>query len=344
MPRRSNLGELSGDEQTLPAGVAPPEAFAPRETDSAGEEEERSEAETDRPPPLSDEEIAARRPTDAPPSLRASGKVPSFPPPSSRAASKSFPPSSVGASEPPPPVSRRAALSGTEEKARHAADPVFEKLALAILDGSLAPGSSLPSERELSERFGVSRLIVRQAVHRLADVGLVRVRQGGPSLVVHPNEAKDLRVIDLMYRMGTRGARELRELIERQFLHGYALLFLASKRGSKERIFEVAKMAEDYADRGAPEPEIQSFEKRFFSALAEATDNRFYLLETRWWFSMMEGRSESARRPALFTAEQRSNFYREIARRLLEDKDAARFYLETLSPIFDMIGSLTLGA
>jgi GntR family transcriptional regulator, transcriptional repressor for pyruvate dehydrogenase complex len=67
-------------------------------------------------------------------------------------------------------------------RSKHAADPVFDQLAAAIIDGSIPPGSALPSERELGERFAVSRLIVRQAVHKLADIGLVRVRQGGATM------------------------------------------------------------------------------------------------------------------------------------------------------------------
>lgn len=282
---------------------------------------------------------------------RVDARLPADPPSEpSEALESSEGASSVPPSERPtdrPPASTQGVassrpLASTDARQRHAADPIFEKLAVAILDGSLAPGSSLPPERELAERFGVSRLIVRQALHRLADVGLVRVRQGGPSVVVHPNEAKDLRVIDLVYRLGQGGAREIRELIERQFLHGYALLFLASKRASKDRLHALAAMAEDYAARGAPVAEMGAFEKRFFHALAESTDNRFYVLETGWWFSMIEGRGGSER-PPVFTDEQRAGFYREIARRLLEDKDAARFYLDTLSPILDMIGSFTLG-
>lgn len=226
-----------------------------------------------------------------------------------------------------------------DEPPRHAADPIFEQLATAILDGSLPPGSSLPPERELSERFGVSRLIVRQAVHRLADMGLVRARQGAPTQVVHPNDARDLRVIELVYRLGQGSPRDVRELIERQFLHGYSLLALAARRASKERLRAIADMAEDYAARGAPGAEMSAFEKRFFTALAEATDNRFYMLETSWWFKMAEGRPA---RPPFFSDEQRQTFYRELARRLVEDRDAARFYLDTLSPVLDMLGSLAL--
>jgi len=223
--------------------------------------------------------------------------------------------------------------------AGHAADPIFEELAAGIVDGSLPPGSTLPPEKDLAERFGVSRVVVRQAVHRLADMGLVRVRQGAASLVVHPNDAHDLRVVELMYRLGSRGPREMRELIERQFLHGFALLSLAPKRATKERIATIAEMAHEFAERGAPEKGMYAFEKKFFTALAEATDNRFYVLETTWWFRLIEGRRG---RPAAFDDAQRASFYRELGRRLTEGKDAAGFYLDTLSPLLEMLGTWTL--
>ena len=224
-------------------------------------------------------------------------------------------------------------------RSRHANDRVFEQLAAAVLDGSLAPRSSLPAERELSKRFGVSRLIVRQAVHRLADIGLVRVKQGGPTQVVHPNDARDLRVIELVYMFGRGAARDTRELVERQFLYGHSLLYLAAKRASKARLRAIADMAEEFADRGAPGAEMVAFEKRFFTALAEATDNRFYMLETSWWFKLTDGHPE---RPPAFTDVQRQEFYRQLARRLVEDRDAARFYLDSLSPLLDMLGTFVL--
>jgi DNA-binding FadR family transcriptional regulator len=232
-----------------------------------------------------------------------------------------------------------ASVEAPAERPRHAADPIFDQLAAAIIEGSLPPGTSMPPERELSERFGVSRLIVRQAVHRLADVGLVRVRQGGPTQVVHPNDSRDIRVVELMYRLGRGTPRDIRELIERQFLHGHSLLLLASKRASRERIRAIADMANDFADRGAPADEMVAFEKRFFTTIAEATDNRFYVLETSWWFKLTE---DKPGRPAAFTDEQRAAFYRELARRLVEDKDAARFYLDSVSPVLDMLGAFAV--
>src|SRR3546814_8867915 len=44
------------------------------------------------------------------------------------------------------------------------------------LDGSLAPGDRLPSERELAEQMRVSRPVVREAINMLVGQGLLDIR------------------------------------------------------------------------------------------------------------------------------------------------------------------------
>jgi GntR family transcriptional regulator, transcriptional repressor for pyruvate dehydrogenase complex len=55
---------------------------------------------------------------------------------------------------------------------------VARQLRDAILDGSYQPGDRLPSERELTDLFQVSRSAVRQALLLLQQQGLLTVRQG----------------------------------------------------------------------------------------------------------------------------------------------------------------------
>lgn len=43
-----------------------------------------------------------------------------------------------------------------------------------IMTGTLPPGSRLPSERDLAERFNVSRITVRTAISKLANLGFVQ--------------------------------------------------------------------------------------------------------------------------------------------------------------------------
>lgn len=55
---------------------------------------------------------------------------------------------------------------------------VVRQIELLILRGILRPGERLPAERELSERLGVSRPSLREAVAELQDQGLLTTRAG----------------------------------------------------------------------------------------------------------------------------------------------------------------------
>lgn len=59
-----------------------------------------------------------------------------------------------------------------------ASEDVVRQIKAAIHDGTLRPGDGLPSERELTERLGVSRVTVRDALRTLEATGLVEIRVG----------------------------------------------------------------------------------------------------------------------------------------------------------------------
>lgn len=77
-----------------------------------------------------------------------------------------------------------AGMGGKAERRQRApGSPVLyeriaNELASSIREKRLPPFAKLPSEAELMERFGVSRVTVRQALRKLADAGLVISRQG----------------------------------------------------------------------------------------------------------------------------------------------------------------------
>ena len=70
------------------------------------------------------------------------------------------------------------------------AEPAYKAVSAtierAILDGSLPPGSALPTEQELSERFGVHRSTVREAIRRVEQEGLLQRREGRRLFVYLP--------------------------------------------------------------------------------------------------------------------------------------------------------------
>lgn len=68
---------------------------------------------------------------------------------------------------------------------------VREQLEQAIRGGDYSIGDRLPSERELAEMFGVSRVSIREALRTLEAIGLVEVKHGAGTMVVDPATRPD---------------------------------------------------------------------------------------------------------------------------------------------------------
>src|SRR5512135_3364175 len=66
----------------------------------------------------------------------------------------------------------------TPVKQTRIAVEIFMQLKAAILSGRFKPGERMPTERELTQQFQVSRVVVREAIRELEINGLVRILQG----------------------------------------------------------------------------------------------------------------------------------------------------------------------
>ncbi len=61
---------------------------------------------------------------------------------------------------------------------RKLSDEVFDRLKALITSGEVPPGATMPSERELMERFGVGRPVIREAMQALSNLGLLSISHG----------------------------------------------------------------------------------------------------------------------------------------------------------------------
>jgi GntR family transcriptional regulator len=90
-------------------------------------------------------------------------------------------------------------------------------LASNIADGTLPPGSQLPTENELIERFGVSRPTIRKAVQNLAGRGLIEIQRGKGTFVTHPKITQTLTSLSgFVEDMEALGRKPTARLIDKQ--------------------------------------------------------------------------------------------------------------------------------
>ena len=151
---------------------------------------------------------------------------------------------------------------------------VAQQIQRLIADGSLKPGDMLPPERELAERFGVSRTSLRDAIRSLELAGLVMSKQGEGTVVADVSaDALVAPIASVLVRK-----RELiAELLDVRKMLEPALAARAALHATPEdvaRLEEILKRQREKALRGESGVEEDS---EFHYAIARAARNSVVL-------------------------------------------------------------------
>ena len=123
------------------------------------------------------------------------------------------------------------------------------RLERLILDGGLAPEQKIPSERQLATRLGVSRAVIREALHELQGRGVIETRHGKGSFVARMVPGADeLGEQSPLMHLFEGHPRTLFDLLEvREQLEGQAA-YLAAQRATRldrHRITKAFRALED---------------------------------------------------------------------------------------------------
>jgi GntR family transcriptional repressor for pyruvate dehydrogenase complex len=92
---------------------------------------------------------------------------------------------------------------------------IARRLVDYLLSGSVAPGSRLPSERQLAEAFGVGRSAVREALAALSLIGLIEVRHGDGTYLKRADSPLLPQVIEWGLLLGEQHTNDLIEARQR---------------------------------------------------------------------------------------------------------------------------------
>jgi GntR family transcriptional repressor for pyruvate dehydrogenase complex len=147
-----------------------------------------------------------------------------------------------------------------------------------FVDGR-SPGERIPTERELSERLGVSRSTVREAVQFLQALGVLEIRHGSGTFVTA--SARRTQELRREWRRWTqRHAGRVRELLEvRQGIESFAAELAAQRvafGAASASGVEAMEQALDEMQRARDDTDVPALvrsDMQFHRALSEATGN-----------------------------------------------------------------------
>ncbi len=154
-------------------------------------------------------------------------------------------------------------------------EQIVQQIEESILKGALKPGDQLPAERDLAQRFGVSRTAVREAVKALREKGLVEAYSGRGTFITDGTSQAIRQSLGLMAKIGQPGGSthlaEVRAILEPE------IAALAATRIQEQHLV-LMREAVSVMDQKRDDPEaFIEADLDFHLSLAEAAANPLIL-------------------------------------------------------------------
>ena len=155
---------------------------------------------------------------------------------------------------------------------------IVDQIQQQILSGALKPGDQIPAERDLAERFGVSRTAVREAIKSLTEKGLIEVFVGRGTFVTSLSPDRVVESMTLLLRNEPHGVDSLQEA--RALLEGPTARWAAERR-SEAHVARLRALQAELEEEHSMSPRLVDGDTEFHVELARATGNPVLVLLTQ---------------------------------------------------------------
>lgn len=155
------------------------------------------------------------------------------------------------------------------------ASTIAARLMDLVSTGALAPGSTLPPERDLATQLGVSRTTIREAIHDLTLKGVVRRRQGSGTVVLDPSEAAASLLRDM-----SQTERDATEVTDFRSTFEPEIAGLAASRRTESDVVLLASLCDFDPVTSTVEYSLEC-DQRFHETIAATTHNHLILALSR---------------------------------------------------------------
>ncbi|MBI3635016.1 MAG: FadR family transcriptional regulator [Candidatus Rokubacteria bacterium] len=150
-------------------------------------------------------------------------------------------------------------------------EEIVRQIKLMIGEGRLKSGDQLPPERDLAEKFVVSRTSVREALRALESLGLVEIRPGEGTFV---RQVSIEALIEPLALIMVSQREAIGELFEARRLLEPAIAGLAARRATPDEIHEMERILDDQAKEIAAGRTGIVQDAQFHAAIGTAAHNR----------------------------------------------------------------------
>jgi DNA-binding FadR family transcriptional regulator len=151
-------------------------------------------------------------------------------------------------------------------------DEAIVKIKEMLLAGELRPGDRLPPEKELSERLGLSRSSLREAVKALEVIRVLDVRRGDGTYVTSLEPRLLLEAIGFVVDLHQDGT--VLELFEVRRILEPAAAALATRRASAQDIARLGELVGQVAQQTSVE-DLVEHDLEFHRHIAELSGNAY---------------------------------------------------------------------
>lgn len=153
-----------------------------------------------------------------------------------------------------------------------APEQIADRILTAIAIGILYPGDKLPPERELTVLLGVSRTTLRQAISRLAALGVLEARRGRHGgTFVRTVEPRSIESDAIVRDLGPIW-EQLEETLDYRNLVQQMIARTAAQRRTPEDCAKIAAALAQYG-RSTSAAESRNADRALHDAIAAATQN-----------------------------------------------------------------------
>lgn len=156
-------------------------------------------------------------------------------------------------------------------------EELVEYIRLRILDGRLREGDRLPSERQLTERFGIGRSSVREAMFTLSRLGLIRLKTGARAEVVAFNPRGVVTQLSEVARTMMRSPATIMEMQQTRRIVESGLAREAALRATPAAIEAIRLALDENAAAIGDSERFMRSDVAFHYAIAAAIGNQILL-------------------------------------------------------------------